>query len=53
MAKKKKKDSSINLDNYKKTRTRAWLIKPITQVVPNRKAKNNKAWCRGKVDSDG
>lgn len=55
MAKKKRKvqnESTVNLELYRKTRNRVWSIKPITQVVPNKRAKRNKEACRRKVGEE-
>ncbi|MEK5036227.1 hypothetical protein MKY96_32780 [Paenibacillus sp. FSL R7-0302] len=42
--------STINLELYRKTRSRSWgAIKPVTQVVPDKKKKNSKKACRSKV----
>jgi hypothetical protein len=45
----KKKKANIMLDLLRQTRDRTWVMKPITQVVPNRKKEKSRKACRGKV----
>jgi hypothetical protein len=48
MSKKKSvKDSAIKL--MRQSRDRTSLINPVTKIVPNKKKKNSKKACRGKV----
>lgn len=49
MAKKRKTKAQELADAMARTRERTWVIKPITQVIPNKKAKQSKKACRGKV----
>lgn len=55
MAKKNRKvknETTVNLELYRKTRNRVWGIKPVTQIVPNKKARQRKQACRRKVGEE-
>jgi hypothetical protein len=45
---KSKKISSLTLNLYRQTRSRTWVVNPVTQVVTSKKKKNNRNACRTK-----